>query len=79
VRTITGGKLDPRDADAIDAYVTAALVRDLVTNGLACASSSAVDRTNNVGSTSQLFFKVRVRPLGYATTLDIDLSLSTAE
>ena len=79
VRTITGGKLDPRDADAIDAYVTAALVRDLVTNGLASAASSAVDRTNNVVSTSQLNFKVRVRPLGYATTLDIDLSLSTAE
>lgn len=79
VRTITGGRLDPRDADAIDAYVTAALVRDLVTNGLASAASSAVDRTNNVVSTSQLNFKVRVRPLGYATTLDIDLSLSTAE
>ena len=79
VRTVTGGLLDPRDADAIDAYVTAALVRDLVTNGLASAASSAVDRTNNVVSTSQLNFKVRVRPLGYATTLDIDLSLSTAE
>ena len=79
VRTITGGKLDPRDADAIDAYVTAALVRDLVTNGLASAASSAVDRTNNVVSTSQLNFKVRVRPLGYATLIDIDLSLSTAE
>lgn len=79
VRTITGGKLDPRDADAIDAYVTAALVRDLVTSGLASAASSTVDRTNNVVSTSQLNFKVRVRPLGYATTLDIDLSLSTAE
>ena len=79
VRTVVGGKLDPRDADAIDAYVTAALVRDLVTNGLASAASSAVDRTNNVVSTSQLNFKVRVRPLGYATTLDIDLSLSTAE
>ena len=79
VRTITGGKLDTRDAAAIDAYVTAALVRDLVTNGLASAASSAVDRTNNVVSTSQLNFKVRVRPLGYATTLDIDLSLSTAE
>jgi hypothetical protein len=79
VRTITGGKIDPRDADAIDAYVTAALVRDLVAAGLASAASSAVDRNNNVVSTSQLNFKVRVRPLGYATTLDIDLSLSTAE
>jgi hypothetical protein len=79
VRTIAGGKLDPRDADAIDAYVTAALVRDLVTNGLASAASSAVDRTNNIVSTSQLNFKVRVRPLGYATLIDIDLSLSTAE
>ena len=79
VRTITGGKLDPRDADAIDAYVTAALVRDLVATGLASAVSSAVDRTNNVVSTSQLNFKVRVRPLGYATLIDIDLSLSTAE
>jgi len=79
VRTISNGRIDPRDADAIDAYVTAALVRDLVTNGLASAASSAVDRTNNVVSTSQLNFKVRVRPLGYANLIDIDLSLSTAE
>lgn len=79
VRTITGGLIDPRDADAIDGYVTAALKRDLVDSGLASFVSCQVDRTNNVVSTSTLNFKVRVRPLGYATTLDIDLSLSTAE
>lgn len=76
VRTITGGKIDPRDADAIDGRVSAALRQDLVATGLASAVSAQVDRTNNVLSTSTLNFKVRVQPLGYATTIDIDLSLS---
>ncbi len=79
VRTIVGGLIDPRDADAIDGYVTAGLKRDLVDSGMASAASSQVTRTNNIVSTSTLQFKVRVRPLGYATTITIDLSLSTAE
>lgn len=76
VRTISGGRIDPRDADAADGYVTAALKQDLVATGLASAVSAQVDRTNNVLSTSTLNFKVRVQPLGYATAIDIDLSLS---
>lgn len=79
VRTITGGRIDPRDADAADAYVTDRLRLDLVEAGLASSVTAQVDRTNNVVSTSQLNFKVRVRPLGYATLIDIDLALSTAE
>lgn len=79
VRTITGGKIDPRDADAADAYVGDRLRLDLVESGLASAVTVQVDRTNNVVATSQLNFKVRVRPLGYATLIDIDLALSTAE
>jgi len=76
VRTIAGGKIDPRDADAIDGRATAALAQDLVASGLASAVSAQVDRNANVLSTSTLSFKVRVQPLGYATTIDIDLSLS---
>ena len=76
VRTIAGGKIDPRDADAIDGRVTAALAQDLVASGLTSAVSAQVDRNNNVLSSSQLNFKVRVQPLGYATLIDIDLSLS---
>ncbi len=79
VRTITGGLIDPRDADAADAYVGDRLRLDLVESGLASAVTVQVDRTNNVVATSQLNFKVRVRPLGYATLIDIDLALSTAE
>jgi hypothetical protein len=79
VRTITGGLIDPRDADAADAYVGDRLRLDLVESGLASAVTVQVDRTNNVVATSQLNFKVRVRPLGYAALIDIDLALSTAE
>lgn len=76
VRTITGGLLDPRDADAIDAYVTQQMVAGMVNTGYASAASAQVNRTDNILSTSDLRFKVRVRPLGYATTIELSIGLS---
>lgn len=74
VRTISGGRIDPRDADAIDAYVSAKLAATL-TNRVS-GISAAVTRTNNVASTRTLLVKLRVQPLGYATTITFDISFT---
>ena len=47
VRTITGGKIDPRDADAIDAYVTRCMQRDMVDTGYASTASASVTNTTH--------------------------------
>lgn len=77
VRTITGGKIDPRDADAIDAYVTAQMVTAMVNTGYASSASAQVNRTDNLVSTQDLRFTVRVRPLGYAGTIELNIGLTS--
>ena len=68
------GDMVGRKAMIVATYAISGVL--LVATGLASAVSAQVDRTNSVLSTSTLNFKVRVQPLGYATTIDIDLSLS---
>lgn len=76
VRTVDGGTIDPVDADAFDAAMTTKLTREVVTPGYASAVAVTVNRTDVIATTGQLRFQVRFRPLGYATTIAIDLGFS---
>lgn len=76
VRTVTGGFIDPIDADAFDAQMTSKLTAEVVTPGYASAVAVTVNRTDVITTTSTLRFQVRLRPLGYATTITLDLGFS---
>lgn len=76
VRTITGGFIDPVDADAFDAQMTSKLTAEVVTPGYASAVAVTVNRTDVITTTSTLRFQVRLRPLGYASTITLDLGFS---
>jgi hypothetical protein len=83
VRTITGGTIDPRDAmrweNAVkDALRTVLLDPDNAegTQGHVSALDAKVDRTNNVLTSSDVKVKYAIRPLGYAKTIENELSFS---
>lgn len=77
VRTITGGKIDPRDADAIEAFVTSKLEAALVATGYADFVSVTVDRTANVLSTRTISAALRIRPHGYTETITATIGFTT--
>ena len=77
-RTATGGVIDRRDASAVDAYLTGALNASVVETNLASAASAQVNRTDNILSTETLRAALRIRPKGYATTIEATIGL-TAE
>ena len=71
-RLAAGGTIDSRDADALDAQLTAdfrAAMGTLITEGRV-----TVDRTSVSGA---LGGAVRVRPYGYATTIDFSVGMTT--
>jgi hypothetical protein len=74
VRTVAGGRIAPKDADAIDAYVTSRLAATM--GNRASAVAATVNRTDNVASTHTLRVKVRLQPLGYATAITFDISFA---
>jgi hypothetical protein len=76
VRTAAGGVIDSRDADAIDGYLTAKLSAALLGPGYVSAVSAAVNRTDDIATTSTLRVKIRVQPLGYATTIEVDIAFA---
>ncbi len=74
VRTISGGRIDPRDAKAIEEYVASKLAATL--SNRASAVAATVNRTDNIASTRTLRVKVRLQPLGYATAITFDISFA---
>ncbi len=77
-RTATGGVIDRRDASAVDAYLTGALNASVVETNLASAASAQVNRTDNILTTETMRAALRIRPKGYATTIEATIGL-TAE
>lgn len=77
VRTITGGKIDPRDADAIEAFVTSKLEEGLVATGYADFVSVSVARATNVLSTRNISAALRIRPHGYTETITATIGFTT--
>lgn len=76
-RTVTGGVIDRRDASAVDAYLSGELSDAMVETNLASAASAQVNRTDNLLSTETLRAKLRIRPKGYATTIEATIGLTS--
>lgn len=76
-RTAAGGVIDRRDASAVDAYLSGELSDALVETNLASAVSAQVNRTYNILSTETLRAALRIRPKGYATTIEATIGLTS--
>lgn len=83
VRTIAGGKIDPRDAVVWESKVKDALRSVLLdpdnaqgTPGHVSALDCSVDKTTNVLVSGTVKVKIAIRPLGYAKTITTELSFS---
>ena len=83
VRTIAGGKIDPRDAGSWEATVSDKLRTVLLdpdnaqgTQGHISALEVAIDRQNNVLASGVVKVKVAIQPLGYAKFIVNELSFS---
>ena len=63
----SSGTIQPATAAALDAQLGAAFAREM--EGMVSASSVAVDRTNNIATTSTLLASFRMVPLGYTTAI----------
>lgn len=61
------GTIQPATAAALDAQLGAAFAREM--EGMISSSSVAVDRTNNIATTSTLLASFRMVPLGYTTAI----------
>ncbi len=69
----TTGYIDERDAQAIDAVVTAKLDAALIDEQEASAVTSALSRTDNLLSTSTANAEVNVIPKGYLKTIAVTI------
>lgn len=67
------GTIAEVDAVAIEARVQAALSASLVNEGHATLVSCVVDRTINLLTTKKLKLKLRIRPLGYVKTIEVEI------
>ncbi len=76
VRVNADGTIYEKDAVKIEKSVASRLASEVITPGMATAATAAVSRTNNVTSTSQLLTTVRVRPLGYAKDIEVDIGFA---
>lgn len=76
-RTATGGVIDRRDASAVDAYLTGEMQAAMVETNLASNATAQVNRTDNILSTETLRAKLRIRPKGYATTIEATIGLTS--
>ncbi len=85
VRTLPSGKIDPRDADAMEQVVQAAVEADLLepfnaegTKGHVSEVAYTIDRDNNVNSTSTLLTQIAVRPRGYTKFIETQAGFKLA-
>ncbi len=67
------------EALAIEARVQSALSQALVAEGHASSVSVVVDRTVNLVTTKTLKAKLRVRPLGYVKTIDVEVGFDNVK
>jgi hypothetical protein len=72
-----GGTIHEIDARGIEARVKARLNARLTQPGHASAVDCVIDRTNNVQSTQKVKSQVRITPLGYAKSIDLDIGFTS--
>lgn len=75
VGSANAGKIDERDAQQIEQAVRSAIERAILDSGDCSAVRVIVNRTDNILSTKKLRVKLLVTPLGYAKTIEAELSL----
>lgn len=71
VTLASNGTLDPSEADALDASITAAFGREM--EGLVSSVQVSVNRTDNLASTKRLRASFRAVPLGYTNAISADV------
>jgi hypothetical protein len=71
------GTIQDASAKAIEAYIEAGLRGELTQREDATDVSVAVDRTTNILSTGLLKVRVRVRPYGYASSIEVELGFTS--
>lgn len=71
------GTIQEKAATAIEAYVEAGLRGELTQKDDAVDVGVQVDRTVNILSTGQLKLRVRVRPFGYASDIQVELGFTS--
>lgn len=75
--TNADGTIQDRTAKAIEAYIEAGLRGELTQKDDAVDISVSVDRTVNILSTGQLKVRIRVRPFGYASDIQLELGFTS--
>lgn len=73
------GTVAELEAVAIEARVQAALVEALVAPGHASEVSVVVDRTVNLLTTKKLKLRLRIRPLGYVKTIEVEIGFDNIQ
>ncbi len=73
VRVNSDGTINEKDAQAIEAQTFSALAAGLVNPGDASSASVVVNRSANILSSQTLPVSVRIVPLGYASTISVDI------
>jgi hypothetical protein len=71
------GTIQEKAAKAIEAYIEAGLRGELTQKDDAVDVSVTVDRTVNILSTGRLVVRVRVRPFGYASDIEVELGFTS--
>jgi hypothetical protein len=79
LRLNADGTIEEREARSIETYVDTALRAGLTQPGDASDVSVVVSRTANVLSTQILPVSVRVRPLGYAKWINVDIGFAAPQ
>lgn len=77
VVTDAAGRILEEDARTIESTLASGVRAAVVQPGAASAATVQVNRTDTIATTSTLRVKARVRPLGYAEFIDVDLGFET--
>lgn len=75
VGSANAGTIDERDAQQIESAIRSAIERAILDSGDCSAVRVIVNRSDNILSTKKLRVKLLVTPLGYAKSIEADLSL----
>lgn len=76
VRVDAQGLIDERDARAIESYIKGQLEAVLVAPGSASDVDVTLNRASNVLSTRQTQITLRIRPLGYLKTIEVEVGFT---
>lgn len=75
VRVDDAGNIAEADARAIEAYIDGQLFAGLISTGNASKASVTLKRDSNVLSTQSTTLTIRVTPVGYLETIEVDIGL----